>query len=665
MALNEKGFVKLEQKLVRNIKSFHSYNNLRIQRLLDLMPNSQKPLFHILPFLLHTNIPGLPGYLQDNDTPFGFSRFKIDESMEKAIKDLFPEIQPQHVKNNKRAYLRSLILMGSLGSVAQNSKSDFDYWLCYRENELTVKQLQLLSQKIRNIETWADEHAGLEVHFFLTDIKKTQNNDFGKAGGESAGSSQPRLLKEEFYRTMIVVSGMTPFWWITPPGTNDQEYKHLKQVAKASNKITTESFIDLGNLTEITTKEFFGAAIWQILKAIDSPFKSAMKLAMLEIFISPSSKKDLLCDVLKDRVHSAPVIQKSGKFFDPYTILLDAILDHYQNKTETLDLLRTCIYIKSAYHPNQKMADGENFKQEIMFSYIKTWNWPLERQLELSHYEKWTFDKVKHLGERLHQFLMSTYQNLSTRLKILDFEDQIISREDTTIIGRKLASYYQRKNGKINIVKRAFEEGLRLESATFSALKPTYTIWYLHRDPIKSNQLSPKDAANRQIKSGSNLVGMIAWAVINKIIDQKTTLNLAPNPLPPNINDIHMVTKNLLNFFPLEKLSSLSNKSILNEERKKKVYLVGNFCVAKWEKKIVSLSVIHLTTWGEYFHSSIQKIRNQQEIDEFLIMNFLDQEGKLPTEFKIFVPTGQWQKKIQQEIESQIENCRTIRKSVA
>ena len=60
--------------------------------------------------------------------------------------------------------------------------------------------------------------------------------------------------------------------------------------------------IDFGHLEAIPPEEYFGASLWQIVKAIKSPFKSIMKFALLERYVDESQRGGLLCDRLKEQL---------------------------------------------------------------------------------------------------------------------------------------------------------------------------------------------------------------------------------------------------------------------------------------------------------------------------------------------------------------------------
>ena len=72
-------------------------------------------------------------------------------------------------------------------------------------DKLNEASLAAMQRKLNTVEDWAMSCYDIEVHFFLSDIEKVRNNDFGVAEGESAGSAQAVFLKSEFYTTIL--------WW--------------------------------------------------------------------------------------------------------------------------------------------------------------------------------------------------------------------------------------------------------------------------------------------------------------------------------------------------------------------------------------------------------------------------------------------------------------------
>ena len=600
----------MEEKIVENLKAFKHYNTQRTNRLLTLMPTKKSHVFHLLPFLLNVNIKGLPGYMDEENTPSGIQGFKITNELSKALEKSFaghPCLESIEDLVPQTRSICSLLLIGSLGTIAQNDKSDFDFWVCVFKDKLSLDELDLLQKKLSRIESWAEERWDLEVHFFITDIRMVRNNDFGQAGGESAGSCIGKLLKEEFYRTSIHVMGKIPFWWIVPANIDETTYARYKNVVRESKVVKPSLFVDLGLLSTITRDEFFGAAIWQISKAMDSPFKSSLKMGMLDVFIDPEVEIQLLCDSLKQKIHESEGSELILSDIDPYKIMVDTVLKYYQHKQkdDIFSLLQTCLFIKSDLEPNrlELHKDDLNFKERFFKEYIEQWGWDYQKLVNIGSFKSWSFNNVLALGNQVHNYLLKTYQNLSRLLKDDPGSKQMITDQDLTVIGRKLDSFYSPKPAKVPFLKRAFETGLMQESLTFhfAPNKPKQFSWTLFRGQIGSSQLGQKDIKDSILKQGENPAEMVVWCQFNLILNKNTSIYLLPNPSPVTMADIGELAEVLLSGFTVKKISGIENEDLLQEAKRTKTLIVGNFSSHKSVRDVEVLTFILHNSWGEVY----------------------------------------------------------------
>jgi adenylate cyclase class 1 len=166
--------------------------------------------------------------------------------------------------------------MGSVGTVAYNRKSDFDYWACVDQRGVSEKQAAAFQKKIDEIQKWALKEAGVEVHIFINDITNLKMNIFAEDEDEGFGSTIGGVLKDEFFRSSIIIAGKIPFWWVIPGFVSDSDYEKL--FAHIPEKDRRDKYVDIGNLYRISREDFLGAALFQLIKAIGSPFKSILKI---------------------------------------------------------------------------------------------------------------------------------------------------------------------------------------------------------------------------------------------------------------------------------------------------------------------------------------------------------------------------------------------------
>ena len=85
----------------------------------------------------------------------------------------------------------------------------------------------------------------------------------------------------------------------------------------------------------------FGAAIWQLGKAIDSPFKSVLKMAKLEVFLENLEQEQPLCNLLKKRVHHGDEAPGNVANIDPYALMFDQLLS-LRARTSSADRGHRC-----------------------------------------------------------------------------------------------------------------------------------------------------------------------------------------------------------------------------------------------------------------------------------------------------------------------------------
>jgi len=225
---------------------FRRYNEIKFQRFQQLIPNPAiKRVINSIPFLLGTNDKRLPGYVE-GDVPAGVWRYAIDDDTRRYIKGRFPTVKTDTTRRDP--FVEMLAVMGSVGTVAYNKKSDFDYWVCVNRRSVTAEQFANFRKKVEGIQRWVSKEIELPVHLFINDIESVKQNIFAEDDEEAFGTTVGAVLKDEFFRSSIIVAGKIPFWWVVPRFTRDDEYDGLYERLPDTMK---EEFVDLGNLYEI------------------------------------------------------------------------------------------------------------------------------------------------------------------------------------------------------------------------------------------------------------------------------------------------------------------------------------------------------------------------------------------------------------------------------
>ncbi|MFD3434936.1 class I adenylate cyclase [Alteromonas macleodii] len=639
--------LSVQQNLTIRLLRVLRYNKARIERALTLMPEKHRPLFHVLPFLVHVNYEALPGYvapLTSGETvPFGINNYSFRPDVEQALQRCFPA-QSHLFSDIKQIWPRqravdALVLMGSVGTIAQTDDSDFDFWVCIDGKRFSTTELALLQQKLTAIEKWADNTFGIEVHFFLSEIDKVKQNDFGVAEGESAGSAQALFLKAEFYNTNIVVAGKAPFWWLTPEKTTEKQYQAIYNSLEKGGSPDVDWFMDLGHLERLDASELFGAAIWQLGKAMDSPFKSVLKMAKLEVYLANISHGQPLCNLLKKHVHRGAEAPGHVADIDPYALMFDELIAHYKanGQAEDIAVLQQCLYLKCGCTLSHPLVEGEqaNFKRKIMASYAKQWGWSRKLLAHLDNQQDWTFNERVQLSRRIHRFLLKCYRRIS---KEISHHQQVMDQKDMTVLGRRLSTYYAKKPDKIEFLRRAFDESLYCEKITIAMrqLKNGDEVWSAYAGDLLSKSGIIDDS--QKVTQAASAIALMVWLVSSKIIDTNSKVYLDYNYGEVSELDLNDLLKHLCKYFPPVKVSSLPRNDLLAPERITACFAIVNFPTLRQKATVENVSILYTTSWGETF------LRHGSDVLDTLWYDLQEVTPKPPC--YVMVPRGNQQARI-------------------
>ncbi len=531
-------------------KRFMTLNRDRLLRTRDDLRPRQQDVLDMLPLLFHSNHPAFPGYVSKT-TPVGISDYSPSQKTLDAGKRLVRSFE-----HKRRALLQfdiySIFLMGSSGTIAYTSKSDFDIWLCHRPDLNTI-QLAELQQKTTLIEQWADS-MDLEVHFFLMNADTFRHGQDTALSVESSGSAQHHLLLEEFYRTGLLLAGRYPVWWLVPHDKEINYNAYIKHL-KIRRFIKENETIDFGGLPQAPAEEFFGAALWQLYKGIDSPYKAALKLMLMEVYADEYPNVDLLSQRFKKEIHAGETgLAKLDPYIMLYKKLEEYLLKNDENKTR-LELVRRCFYFKV----NESLSTTpsprqENWRHEIMAEFSREWRWNEEYIELLDSRPSWKIDRVVKERMSLVQLLTQSYHLLSNFARQHALSTTI-NQHDLTILGRKLYAAFERKSGKIDIVNRGISDNVWESQLTISQVGKDKTAgWALHRG-INSTSLHRSTAP---LKRTPSLIEMISWCHLNKIVNEHTAFSLHTHDNAINVSEIKALIKCFQQLFPEEQSNDSS-----------------------------------------------------------------------------------------------------------
>ena len=548
----------------------------------------------LLPLLLHVNMPGLPGHVDDRACPAGIADYSPTSHEIKLARRLFPGARVR-----RAGFLRPAVdlvaVMGSAGTIGFTGESDLDVWICHGPH-LREEALALYRRKVRALEAWACDHAGADIHLFFQSTASIRANDFGQTDVEGCGSAMGALLKEEFYRTGILLAGKLPYWWVVPPGLDPGEHREHLERLRGDPTLVTDGYADLGPVARVPLGELFGAALWQIVKGWKAPFKSALKMGLLEKAVCSDAPVPPLCETLKEQV-------QAGERPDPYCLLFDAVLDHYRATGDagTEDLLARCFYLKSGIRLDPGLLEAARDAPGdlgVMARYVASWGWGPRRVEHLNGFRHWRFQWVRQLGREVDRFFLRTYQRIRSALDRTG-ETQRITPRDLTVLGRKLQVMYRRLPDKVETIHLPTHVPEESSLTLFQETLPSGEApWKLFR-----GRVTPSNADERYadvLREGADPLEILVWAAHNGILGPRTEMTCWAQGARLSGSEATQAARHLAGFMARARDREPPLEALLEAPRVLRMIVVPNLGVAG--PTVRELGEAHVTSWGEVFY---------------------------------------------------------------
>ena len=654
------------------IERFKAINKERLERAYAIVRPNQREFLKLVPLFFHINHPMLPGYIS-RDTPAGI---KCYEPVKSALQVIHKYSKSISYRKPAKFSINAIYAMGSIGTISHSVESDFDLWLCH-EPDLTDVQIKKLEQKARLIEQ-AAEKLNLEVHLFLINADTFRSGKILELSSESSGTAQHHLLLDEFYRTAVLLEGQFPAWWIVPP-EEDHRYTEYMQEVEKKRFFFFREIIDFGEVHAIPPEEFFGASVWQLTKAIDSPYKSMIKLLLIESYMSEHPKMHLLSQQFKEAVYSGVT---DIDLLDPYRLMIERLEKYLMEREDKirLELLYRGFYFKLNLPLTDLPPKTFEWQRVMLNEMVQKWGWSKIDLALLDERRNWKVPQVVKERQLLFDALASSYRALSHFAHELGAES-MISAEDLTVLGRKLFAAYDRKAGKIELIRRGIDIELLEHRLSIHELRDDEgrSIWHLYTGYLE--KVAKHDLPIKQTRS---LVELLAWAYFNEIINRTSTISLfSRNPV---IDDVvikritdrlffqfslsEKLKKGVINFSQIERLEH--SQFLVNTG----IQLADGFDINKYETEgrgseplsygfdneclLKRLDWVHTTSWGEvlckryfgekglaeaiinYFNWYSNEASNSADIPDFMSMGIIKGTSITHRLMELFGDFSQW-----------------------
>jgi adenylate cyclase class 1 len=591
----------LRTQLVHNKEVYLSYNRFRKKLFTELAPKDGESILYLLPWMLSVNHPAVPGYLPDLKKPIAIFGAAADQALlrrELSFMRLFgirESAPPLRRSSTCASLIEGLYTIGSAGTISQTASSDCDIWVCIEKENFAEGAKDQLLQKLSLVKDWMDSNLKLPVYFFLCDVEDIRHSRFGVVDGESSGSAQYNVLKEEFFRTSILISGKIPLWWVCFDPDEHIDYQ-VFSTQYARGQFDEYDFVDMGTLESVDDDEYFGAALWQFNKALTHPLKSVIKMLLLEMLLI-SHGKELLCHRFRDAILSrqAPFV-----FHDPSVFTLKAILEYNEGAhPDSLAFIKQCGYLRNDIKfYSKKRTIKEDQAKEIFDAYPLT----KEQVGQLNAFSECRLQEQLDFGEKIFTLLLDIYRRVMASQK----GDSKISKKDMTIIGKKLASCLEKKPHKIPLIHKPIGN-LNLPILTFQRETDGWRVC-ASGDSI------------RPVVAGADIVYCIGYLIWNDLFDA-SSVRMTPNATPISIQEIKNLAKRIREVFGVFDIAGVDFDHFQEAEKVTKMLVIINFENPGSAHQVTNLSILYANHWGELFCRRFNS--------PYQFKTFIDQSGRI------------------------------------
>lgn len=549
-------------------KRFENLNAQRLKRSNADMRQNQRQFIEILPVLFHVNHPIFPGYVSKS-TPAGIPNYQVNQSSITTLKKFFRSFEYK-----KRAYRKfeilAIYLMGSSGSIAYSKQSDFDIWLCH-ESTLNHSQVEELHEKARAIEDWARD-LGIDANIYLVDPVKFKRGEIGKLSSESSGSALHYLLLEEFYRTSILIAGRYPSWWLISPDKEDQ-YDEIVENYQKKRFMHANEHIDFGALHHIPAEEFYGASLWLLYKGINSPYKSILKILLMQAYAFEYPKIEMIALQFKRAIYEDNIDINA---LDPYLMMLDKVENFLISKgdQERLELVRRSFYFKVGISLSDESKGGnkKDWRINVLINRVKQWSWTSGKLILLDSRNEWNVNHVMEERAILIDEFTRSYQFLSDFAREASIDSNLINQTDVNVLGRKLYAAFERKAGKVDIIHQGITKDLYESHLSIHQFfgDDDNESWMIFSGIVDEKEI----AVRSPIKRTYDLMELITWCFFNKLLNKNTIIALYADRSDLSEREILQTIQTMEKLYPDE---ILQNASFHDFSRPAKIASVGTY----------------------------------------------------------------------------------------
>lgn len=631
-------------------KRVDSVDSWRLEKIFSSQRAEIEHIIKLLPLLIHLNIEGLHGYVPN--APCGVFDFQISDFQKKYLQDIGITCDLPNL-NCAEVSCEGIFLMGSSGSVVQNEDSDLDVWICYSD-EINSYDLAIWRQKLDKLQAWS-RLFGVKSYFYLVNPTKFQNLMQSGRSDEYFGSIHRLLLLDEFYRSAIRLAGKRLLWLHLPHQNNEYQQAKAKAVEEG---LVCENFLDFGDFIDFSNQEVLFALLWQLHKALRNPYKSLLKIILLEMYSNNFAQFSFLSKQLQKMLTSHEAV---ASHFDAYLMMLEAVTEYLtkHNYVQRLANVQSAFFIKASCG-----KAVHSWRKDTLQKLANDWGFTENYQKQLQNIETWDLHIFAREQQMLLSELLTSYQNCLYFVSKSCSEITALPYEIEFLMAN-LHNFFSSKPNKIPLYFNYLQNHLSQKNVLILESKVNKNLpkgWYLYSFDANCGSYKRK-----YLQHNENLVYLLAWGYFNRILTTKTDLDLQSVSADNNL--ISKFIEDLTSTFPLPLENSWLSVSRLPEQISSMMLVVDLLkpCVTKYSQhnllNFENISLIYINAGNELMVHSFSGANSLLNVLK-LITNKIQFTSETLPKIKVCYYGDLPKESVEDELVAIINRCISVKKGV-
>jgi adenylate cyclase class 1 len=522
------------------INRFLHLNRTRIERLSKLVTLQQQPFFKLLPFLIHTNIPDLPGYVS-KDTPVGIIDYQVDDKTINDAEQLSPGFR--YKRHGIRHYAVSgLYLINPYGLLNIPEQPAFTLYLVH--TDINDEQRQALEKKLILLTRWAKE-----LNIGLTTIFLAQ-----KDLNQTSFSPEQR---EQFYLNGLNLGGAVPLWWLVSPTEN---YQAIAASVSQQRLQTSRMIFDFGQLEPASPQTLIDNATDLLDKGIEQGLTHLLSLLYSQHQIDNYPAILSLSDEVKKAVYEG----ESEPLAIDYKVLQLKQFNTTQAEPSLKKLAQQSLYIQAQEALSKKTSQPKYpWRRDFIRQLPESWSWP---QHEYPILDQRDNAKYQHCLDE-HRQTQAAFSNISSTIRQFSKQHQLILKPQHKLIDKKLQNY----NDTNPRIIGKLPNGLLAKSPEDEIHLYRFEVddgWKLSLMPLSTTDQRP-------LYQNSSLLHVLTWAIYNGLLVKATRILIADKTHLMTIKTVVSLVQQLLRS-PLAKQLEPNDKVLSKPAKLNHLMLFAN-----------------------------------------------------------------------------------------